>query len=78
MTAAALATGIGKVVYVSTVWALEPSGCAPAPSIPKDERWSDDGPYFSAYHGSKAGAMDVIRYPLLFVECELLVVPLTY
>ena len=76
--AAAHATGIGKVVYGSTVWALGPSSRAPAPSIPKDERWSDDGPYFSAYHGSKAGAMDVIRYSLLSVEYELPVVPLTY
>ncbi|MBC7939683.1 MAG: SDR family NAD(P)-dependent oxidoreductase [Chitinophagaceae bacterium] len=56
MMAAAHAAGVGKVVYVSTVWALGPSGRAPAPSIPKDERWSDEGPYLSAYHRSKAEA----------------------
>lgn len=54
--AAAHEAGVGKVVYVSTVWALGPSGRTPAPSVPKDERWSDDGPYLSAYHRSKAEA----------------------
>lgn len=54
--AAAHAAGVGKVLYVSTVWALGPSGRAPAPSTPKDERWSDAGPYLSAYHRSKAEA----------------------
>jgi dihydroflavonol-4-reductase len=54
--AAAHAAGVRKVVYVSTVWALGPSGRTPAPSTPKDERWSDDGPYLSAYHRSKAEA----------------------
>lgn len=54
--AAAHAGGVGKVVYVSTVWALGPSGRAPGPSTPKDERWSGDGPYLSAYHHSKAEA----------------------
>lgn len=56
MMAAAHAAGVGKVVYVSTAWALGPSGRLPAPSTPKDERWSDDGPYLSAYHQSKAEA----------------------
>jgi nucleoside-diphosphate-sugar epimerase len=56
MMAAAHAAGVGKVVYVSTVWAPGPSGRPPAPSTPKDERWSDDGPYLSAYHRSKAEA----------------------
>jgi len=54
--AAAQSAGVGKVVYVSTVWALGPSGRAPAPSTPKDERWRDEGPYLSAYHRSKAEA----------------------
>lgn len=54
--AAAHAAGMGKVVYVSTVLARGPSGRVPAPSTPKDERWSDDGPCLSAYHRSKAEA----------------------
>ena len=54
--AAAHAAGVGKVVYVSTVWALGPSGRAPAASVSKDERWLDEGPYLSAYHRSKAEA----------------------
>jgi dihydroflavonol-4-reductase len=56
MMAAAHAAGVAKVVYVSTVWAAGPSGRAPAPSTPKDERWSDDGPCLSAYQRSKAEA----------------------
>ena len=48
--------GTGKVVYVSTAWALGPSGRAPGPSTPRDEAWSDEGPYLSAYHRSKAEA----------------------
>lgn len=59
MMAAAHAASVGKVLYVSTVWALGPSGRTPAPSSPKDERWSDDGPYLSAYHRSKAEAHQV-------------------
>jgi dihydroflavonol-4-reductase len=54
--AAADAGGTGKVVYVSTVWALGPSGRTAGPSNPRDEAWSDDGPYLSAYHRSKAEA----------------------
>lgn len=54
--AAAQAASVGKVVYVSTVLALGPSGKASAPSTPKDESWSHDGPYFSSYHRSKAEA----------------------
>jgi dihydroflavonol-4-reductase len=57
--AAAHAAQVGKVVYVSTVWALGPSGRTPAPSACKDERWRDDGPYCSAYHRSKAEAHQV-------------------
>jgi nucleoside-diphosphate-sugar epimerase len=53
---AARALLVAKVVYVSTVWALGSSGSSSAPSTPRDERWSGQGPYLSAYHRSKAEA----------------------
>ncbi|HUG26467.1 NAD-dependent epimerase/dehydratase family protein [Piscinibacter sp.] len=56
MMAAAHAAGVSKVVYVSTAWALGPSGRPPAASVSKDERWLDEAPYLSAYHRSKADA----------------------
>lgn len=56
MMAAAHAAGVGKVVYVSTAWALGPSGRPPEASVSKDEHWLDEGPYLSAYHRSKAEA----------------------
>lgn len=54
--AAARQAGVAKVVYVSTVWALGSSGSSSAPSTSRDERWSGEGPYLSAYHRSKAEA----------------------
>ena len=56
MMAAAHAAQVRKVVYVSTVWALGPSGRPPAASVARDEGWLDEGPYLSAYHRSKAEA----------------------
>jgi dihydroflavonol-4-reductase len=59
MLGAAYVAGVPRVVYVSSVWALGPSGYAPSPSVPKDEAWNDDGPYLTAYHRSKAEAHKV-------------------
>lgn len=53
---AALAAGIPRTVYVSTVWALGPSGHPPETALPKDETQSHDGNYLSAYERSKTEA----------------------
>jgi dihydroflavonol-4-reductase len=56
---AAYAAGVPRVVYVSSAWALGPSGYTPSTSVTKDETWNDDSRYFSAYHRSKADAHKV-------------------
>lgn len=56
---AAYAAGVPRVVYVSTAWALGPSGYPPAPSVPRDERWLHDGRFMTAYDRSKAKAHEV-------------------
>lgn len=43
-------------MYVSTVWALGPSGHPPETALPKDETQSHDGNYLSAYERSKTEA----------------------
>lgn len=56
---AALAAGVPRTVYVSTVWALGASGYPPAPSVPKDETQRHSGTYLTAYERSKAEAHQV-------------------
>ena len=56
MLSAAYVAGVPRVVYISSVWALGPSGYAPSPSVAKDETWNDDAPYVTAYQRSKAEA----------------------
>jgi len=53
---AALAAGVSRTVYVSTVWALGGSGQGPGPA---DETRRHDGLYQSAYERSKAEAHQV-------------------
>ena len=59
MLAAAKAAGVARTIYVSTVWALGPSGRPPSPSIERDETQSHDGRYLTAYERSKAEAHQV-------------------
>lgn len=56
---AAHAAGVRRSVYVSTAWALGPSGRPPAASVTKDESQRHDGRYLSAYERSKAEAHQV-------------------
>ena len=56
---AAHAAGIPRAVYVSTAWALGPSGYPPAPSVAKDERSAHDGRFMTAYDRSKTKAHEV-------------------
>jgi dihydroflavonol-4-reductase len=57
--AAAKAAGLPRSVYVSTVWALGPSGRAPGPSVTRDETQRHDGRYLTAYERSKAEAHQI-------------------
>jgi dihydroflavonol-4-reductase len=59
MLSAAYAAGVPRVIYVSSVWALGPSGFAPSMSETRDETWNNDGRYVSEYHRSKADAHKV-------------------
>jgi len=59
MLAAAHAAGVPRTVYVSTAWALGPSGYAPAPSVPRDESARHDGRFMTAYDRSKTSAHEV-------------------
>jgi nucleoside-diphosphate-sugar epimerase len=53
---AALAAGIARTVYVSTVWGLGASGHPPEPAWPKDESQRHDRNYLTSYERSKAEA----------------------
>jgi nucleoside-diphosphate-sugar epimerase len=53
---AALEAGIARTIYVSTVWALGPSGYPPEPAISKDESERHAGSYLTPYERSKADA----------------------
>jgi len=53
---AALQAGIARTIYVSTVWALGPSGYPPDPAVPKDESQRHAGSYLTPYERSKADA----------------------
>jgi dihydroflavonol-4-reductase len=53
---AALAAGIARTVYVSTVWALGASGRPPEPAWPKDETQRHQRGYLTAYEHSKSEA----------------------
>src|SRR3954470_4674 len=46
---AAQVAGISRNVYVSTAWALGPSGRPPAASVTKDEAQRHDGRFLTAY-----------------------------
>jgi nucleoside-diphosphate-sugar epimerase len=59
MLSAAKAAGVARTIYVSTVWALGPSGRPPSPSITRDETQRHDGRYLTAYERSKAEAHQV-------------------
>lgn len=59
MLGAAHAAGVPRTLYVSTAWALGPSGYPPAASICKDERSPHDGRFMAAYDRSKAKAHEV-------------------
>ena len=59
MLAAAKAAGVARTIYVSTVWALGPSGRPPSPSIERDGNESHDGRYLTAYERTKAEAHQV-------------------
>lgn len=56
---AAYAAGVPRVVYVSTAWALGPSGYPPETSVAKDENWHHDGRFMTAYDRSKTKAHEV-------------------
>jgi dihydroflavonol-4-reductase len=56
---AARAAGSPRTVYVSTVWALGPSGRPPAPSVPRDEAQLHDGHCLTPYEQSKLDAHHV-------------------
>lgn len=56
MLNAAHIAGVPRNVYVSTAWALGPSGRPPAASVAKDEAQRHDGRYLTAYERSKAEA----------------------
>jgi nucleoside-diphosphate-sugar epimerase len=53
---AALAAGIARTVYVSTVWGLGASGYPPEPAWPKDESQRHERAYLTAYERTKAEA----------------------
>ena len=53
MLAAAKAAGVARTIYVSTVWALGPSGRPPSPSIERDETQSHDGGTLLRTSGAK-------------------------
>ena len=59
MLGAAHAARVPRTIYVSTAWALGPSGYAPAPSVPKDESSRHDGHFMTAYDRSKTKAHEV-------------------
>ena len=52
--AAAHEAGVPRNLYVSTVWALGPSGRPPAAAEPRDENQRHDGRYLTPYEKSKA------------------------
>lgn len=56
---AATAAGAPRTVYVSTVWALGPSGHPPAPSVTRDETQVHDGHCLTPYERSKLDAHHV-------------------
>jgi len=56
---AALEAGVPRTVYVSTVWALGPSGLLPAPTEVKDETQRHSGVYLTPYERTKAEAHQV-------------------
>src|SRR5215813_1117400 len=56
---AALEAGVPRTVYVSTVWALGPSGLLPAPAEVKDETQQHSGVYLTPYDRTKAEAHQV-------------------
>src|SRR5215468_3598273 len=56
---AALEAGVPRTVYVSTVWALGPSGLLPAPAEVKDETQRHSGVYLTPYERTKAEAHQV-------------------
>jgi dihydroflavonol-4-reductase len=56
---AALEAGVPRTVYVSTVWALGPSGHPPESAVPKDESQRHPATYLTAYERSKAEAHQV-------------------
>ncbi|WP_294532517.1 NAD-dependent epimerase/dehydratase family protein [uncultured Rhodoblastus sp.] len=56
---ASLAAGLPRTVYVSTVWALGPSGRPPAPSVTRDESQVHDGHSLTPYEQSKLDAHHV-------------------
>lgn len=56
MLGAAHEAAVPRTLYVSTAWALGPSGYPPAPSTPKDERSPHDGRFMTAYDRSKLSA----------------------
>lgn len=56
---AAHIAGIPRTVYVSSVWALGPSGRPPAASVTKDETQRHDGQYLTVYERSKAESHEI-------------------
>ena len=56
---AAFEAGIPRTVYVSTAWALGPSGYPPEEAVPRDESHSHSGSYLTAYERSKVQAHGV-------------------
>jgi len=56
---AALEAGVPRTVYVSTVWALGPSGYPPAPSVTRDEAHRHPGTFLTEYERSKVEAHEV-------------------
>jgi nucleoside-diphosphate-sugar epimerase len=56
---AALEARVPRTVYVSTVWALGPSGISPAPAEVKDETQLPSGAYLTPYERTKAEAHQV-------------------
>ena len=56
---AALEARVPRTVYVSTVWALGPSGRSPAPAEVKDETQHPSGVYLTPYERTKAEAHQV-------------------
>jgi len=56
---AALEAGVPRTVYVSTVWALGPSGLLPAQAEVRDETQRHSGQYLTPYERTKAEAHQV-------------------